>query len=83
LSRKKKGLWFTNMIPLPVRLPAPLIIRLDRMAKQMSVSRSALIRLAVQQWIDAVENHGINPLLAPPSFVSRGELPHGDEDSDG
>lgn len=66
------------MIPLPVRLPDEMVARLDRMAEQMSLSRSAVIRLAVQQWLDAVEQHGLNPLLTLPGFESLDHLPPAD-----
>jgi hypothetical protein len=45
------------------------------MAEQMSLSRSAVIRLAVQQWLDAVEQHGLNPLLTLPGFESLDHFP--------
>jgi predicted transcriptional regulator len=51
------------MNPIPVRLPDELHARVDSMAKKMSISRSAVLRMAIQQWIDAVAVHGENPLL--------------------
>jgi hypothetical protein len=61
------SLWQANvkfpMNPIPVRLPDELHARVDSMAKKMSISRSAVLRMAIQQWIDAVAVHGENPLL--------------------
>jgi hypothetical protein len=44
-----------------------MITRLDRAAKKMSISRSAILRMAMQQWLDATEQYGTNPLLIPPN----------------
>ena len=68
------------MDPIPVRLPADLQARVDGLAKEMAISRSAVLRLAIQQWLDAVDVHGINPLLAEgePPKVPKKPLPGGD-----
>jgi hypothetical protein len=51
------------MDPIPVRLPDELHARVDQIADRLSLSRSAVLRLAIQQWLDAEELHGTNPLL--------------------
>jgi Arc/MetJ-type ribon-helix-helix transcriptional regulator len=51
------------MDPIPVRLPEELQHRVDSLAKEMSISRSAVLRLAIQQWLNAVDARGINPML--------------------
>lgn len=58
------------MDPIPVRLPAELQARVDRLAVEMSISRSAVVRLAIQQWLDASDHHGVNPMLreTPPGY---------------
>jgi DNA-binding MurR/RpiR family transcriptional regulator len=51
------------MDPIPVRLPLDLHTRVDKLAAELSISRSAVLRLAIQQWLDASDLHGLNPLL--------------------
>ena len=53
------------MVPIPVRMSTELLARLDRVAGEMSISRSAVLRLAIQQWLDATERFGSNPLMVP------------------
>jgi metal-responsive CopG/Arc/MetJ family transcriptional regulator len=60
------------MVPIPVRLSPELLARLDRVAGEMSISRSAVLRLAVQQWLDATERFGSNPLMVPKQSPRRG-----------
>jgi metal-responsive CopG/Arc/MetJ family transcriptional regulator len=60
------------MVPIPVRLSAELLARLDRVAGEMSISRSAVLRLAIQQWLDATERFGSNPLMAAKQSPRRG-----------
>lgn len=51
------------MDPIPVRLPSDLQERVDAISKELSISRSAVLRLAIQQWLDAAEVRGLNPIL--------------------
>lgn len=51
------------MGPIPVRLSPELQERIDKLAEKLSMSRSAVIRLAIRQWLDASEQRGINPIL--------------------
>ena len=51
------------MDPIPVRLSEELQLRVDALADELSMSRSAVLRLAVRQWLDAVASKGINPML--------------------
>jgi hypothetical protein len=39
----------------------------------MAISRSAVLRLAVRQWLDAAEHFGTNPMLReePASYASK------------
>ena len=69
------------MKPIPVRLPTELQARVDSLAREMSISRSAVLRLAIQQWLDAAEKHGTNPLTCHEKTKRRGEgsLLRGDE----
>ncbi|MGA0846541.1 MAG: hypothetical protein ACO3RV_08385, partial [Luteolibacter sp.] len=43
--------------------PQDLQDRVDTISKELSVSRSAVLRLAIQQWLDAAEVRGLNPIL--------------------
>ena len=52
-----------SLDPIPVRLTPDLQGRLDRLCEHLSLSRSAILRLAIRQWLDATEAHGINPML--------------------
>jgi predicted transcriptional regulator len=63
------------MDPIPVRLPHDLQDRVDAISKELSISRSAVLRLAIQQWLDAAEVRGLNPILRDhePSLVVRDE----------
>jgi hypothetical protein len=54
---------FRQVHPIPVRLTEDLKNHVDSFAKRMSISRSAILRLAVQQWLNAVDARGINPML--------------------
>lgn len=62
-----------SMDPIPVRLPAELQARVDQLANKMAISRSAVLRLAVRQWLDAAEHFGTNPMLReePASYASK------------
>lgn len=51
-----------DMDPIPVRLNEELQARIDFLAQKMALSRSAVMRLAIQQWTDAATLHGLNPL---------------------
>ncbi len=51
------------MDPIPLRLTEDLQNRVDALSKELSISRSAVLRLAIQQWLDAAESRGLNPLL--------------------
>jgi Arc/MetJ-type ribon-helix-helix transcriptional regulator len=51
-----------QMDPIPVRLPEDLQKRVDFIAQQMSISRSAVLRLAVRQWLDAAGVQEMNPI---------------------
>jgi predicted transcriptional regulator len=51
------------MNPIPIRLPDDLHVRVDRLAQKMALSRSAVVRMAIEQWIDAEALNGGNPLL--------------------
>lgn len=62
------------MDPIPVRLPEPLRDRVDQVAERLSISRSAVLRMAIQQWLDAAEKHGSNPLLAVPDDIPEEEF---------
>lgn len=59
------------MAPIPVRLTQELLARIDRLAKEMSISRSAVMRLAIRQWLEAVESRCLNPLVGAESAVLR------------
>lgn len=50
------------MDPIPVRLNEELQARIEHLARRMALSRSAVMRLAIQQWTDAATLHGLNPL---------------------
>lgn len=63
------------MTPLPIRLPDEMVIRVDQMAAHTSLSRSAVIRLAVRHWLEAVDQHGLNPLLTSPGIELLGHFP--------
>ena len=51
------------MDPIPIRLPADLQASVDRLAEELSISRSAVLRLAIRHWVDAANRHGLNPLI--------------------
>jgi hypothetical protein len=51
------------MDAIPVRLPHDLQNRVEAISKELSISRSAVVRLAIQQWLDAAEIRGLNPIL--------------------
>lgn len=51
------------MDPIPVRLSADIQDRVDRLADKLSVSRSAILRMAIGHWLDAAELQQLNPLL--------------------
>lgn len=51
------------MDPIPVRLSKELQARVSVLSEELSISRSAVLRLAVSQWLDAVEKRGTNPML--------------------
>ncbi len=51
------------MEPIPVRLPRELQERVDHLAKRLSISRSSVLRLAIVQWLDAADRHGMNPMI--------------------
>jgi hypothetical protein len=55
--------WNYTMDPIPLRLTEDLQNRVDALSKELSISRSAVLRLAIQQWLDAAESRGLNPLL--------------------
>ena len=61
------------MDPIPVRLTDEMQSRVDTLAEELSLSRSAVLRLAVQQWLDAVDERGMNPLIMeePSSYPRR------------
>ncbi|MFT4175518.1 MAG: ribbon-helix-helix protein, CopG family [Luteolibacter sp.] len=52
------------MGPIPVRLSPELQERVDTLAEKMSMTRSAVIRLAIRQWLDASEERELNPILS-------------------
>jgi predicted transcriptional regulator len=61
-----------KMDPIPVRLPEDLQKRVDFIAQQMSISRSAVLRLAVRQWLDAAGVQEMNPIKRQMDRKSRG-----------
>ena len=63
------------MDPIPVRLPEDLQARVDALSKELSISRSSVLRLAIQQWLDAVELRGINPMLMEKASPVGAETP--------
>lgn len=60
--------------PIPVRLSPDLQQRVDRLCAKLELSRSAILRLAVGQWLDAVDIHGLNPLAPRVETVSIGHM---------
>jgi hypothetical protein len=53
--------------PIPVRLDADMIERLDRVVKDLGFgSRTAVIRLCISTFIDYLEKHGT--LMLPPDW---------------
>lgn len=63
------------MDPIPVRLSKELQARISAMSEELSISRSAVLRLAVRQWLDAVEKDGINPMMR--EEAESADLPRG------
>lgn len=52
-----------SMDPIPIRLTPEMQQQVDRLANELALSRSAVLRLAIRQWLEAHELHGINPML--------------------
>lgn len=61
------------MDPIPVRLNPELQARVDLLAQKMALSRSAVMRMAIQQWTDAATLHGLNPLADHTAGLMRRE----------
>ncbi len=68
-------LHYHAMDPIPLRLTEDLQIRVDALSKELSISRSAVLRLAIQQWLDAAESRGLNPLLLEGAQVKAVQKP--------
>jgi len=49
--------------PIPVRLSPELQKRVDDLCKDLALSRSAVLRMAVKQWLDATDTKAMNPLV--------------------
>lgn len=68
-----------NSDPIPVRLTPELLAKVDRVCKELTLSRSAVLRLALKQWLEAVDVLELNPLILREGLPQKGAQKGGKE----